>query len=479
MEFLSKSFHDITEGDLVVTGKFIFMTKDFSCSLQSDVLIQGRIYLSYYGYYFHSKILGFITTACGYWVDVCELKKDKAAYLLPIILHITTNSEKVFIRTRNTQHTFSFIQNRNTAYAIIKMIWLNHRNQVQLSPEQVIEKAEEILKSVDIKLVDEMSYNCGENHLKPTLSCPNDNTHRSIASLADKSGKAILKGNLFFIILKFCCDLETIRFLAFDANSPIMPILAHTLALQDFKINRNSLKKDGVEITNLSYLYPVGFPFSPVSTETIQEFFPCNTWNQDHCKSCSHNTLYSECFRALIRYCFVRNSDIIEIKVYFKIEYLRQVTSMVRSIIDNRSSAKTFEYITTLLNLVENHLSKLPISEKSNRNSLIIPELAHAICVDNHPLIIKEPDVAKTSNSHPRTSLFNFVVKILSILNSNYSKSVILLVLLIIIFYLQLKIIQSISLFVEHQKAVIELLSEIFNQLKKSKPQPVCPGYSN
>uniref|UniRef100_A0A6B2FZV8 GRAM domain-containing protein 1A (Trinotate prediction) n=1 Tax=Myxobolus squamalis TaxID=59785 RepID=A0A6B2FZV8_MYXSQ len=122
MEFLSKSFHDITEGDLVVT--------DFSCSLQSDVLIQGRIYLSYYGYYFHSKILGFITTACGYWVDVCELKKDKAAFLLPIILHITTNSEKVLRRVRNAQHTFSFIQNRNTAYAIIKMIWLNHRTEM-------------------------------------------------------------------------------------------------------------------------------------------------------------------------------------------------------------------------------------------------------------------------------------------------------------------------------------------------------------
>ncbi|KAF0990230.1 hypothetical protein HZS_4566, partial [Henneguya salminicola] len=293
--FLTKNFPDIAPDDIVIN--------DFSCSLQKDTLVQGRIYLSSLGYYFYSKVFGYVNTVFSPWKDVCKLKKDNAAFFLPIVLHISTTTE---------QHTFQFWQNRNKIYAIIKVIWLNHQSSEPLTKYQLIKKAEEIIKLDDGQLSEELmhiseinnsmiqlnsitnltgasvrachsdsfpeynDYNYKASFEGALNSMRNDQLNDKIVCACTNQGFNLVATKVFFFPyhLKLKATLESVKFLLFDGTSPIIPKLADVLGLQDIKVINNSGSENCLETKTLTYLYPVGFPFAPISTETVQEFYP-------------------------------------------------------------------------------------------------------------------------------------------------------------------------------------------------------------
>ncbi|CAF93589.1 unnamed protein product, partial [Tetraodon nigroviridis] len=67
---------------------------DYSCALQKDILLQGRIYLSENWLCFYSNIFRWETTITILLKDVTSMTKEKTAKLIPNAIQISTDNEK-------------------------------------------------------------------------------------------------------------------------------------------------------------------------------------------------------------------------------------------------------------------------------------------------------------------------------------------------------------------------------------------------
>uniref|UniRef100_A0A3B4ATJ2 GRAM domain-containing protein n=1 Tax=Periophthalmus magnuspinnatus TaxID=409849 RepID=A0A3B4ATJ2_9GOBI len=68
---------------------------DYSCALQRDILLQGRLYLSENWICFYSNIFRWETLLTVRLKDICSMTKEKTARLIPNAIQVSTDSEKV------------------------------------------------------------------------------------------------------------------------------------------------------------------------------------------------------------------------------------------------------------------------------------------------------------------------------------------------------------------------------------------------
>uniref|UniRef100_A0A4W5MV44 GRAM domain-containing protein n=1 Tax=Hucho hucho TaxID=62062 RepID=A0A4W5MV44_9TELE len=68
---------------------------DYSCALQKDILLQGRLYLSENWLCFYSNIFRWETTITILLKDVTTLTKEKTAKVIPNAIQISTDHDKV------------------------------------------------------------------------------------------------------------------------------------------------------------------------------------------------------------------------------------------------------------------------------------------------------------------------------------------------------------------------------------------------
>uniref|UniRef100_A0A671KM19 GRAM domain-containing protein n=1 Tax=Sinocyclocheilus anshuiensis TaxID=1608454 RepID=A0A671KM19_9TELE len=84
---------------------------DYSCALQRDILLQGRLYLSENWICFYSNIFRWETLK-----DVCSMTKEKTARLIPNAIQLCTDSEK---------HFFTSFGARDRTYMMMFRLWQN------------------------------------------------------------------------------------------------------------------------------------------------------------------------------------------------------------------------------------------------------------------------------------------------------------------------------------------------------------------
>uniref|UniRef100_A0A8C1MM55 GRAM domain-containing protein n=1 Tax=Cyprinus carpio TaxID=7962 RepID=A0A8C1MM55_CYPCA len=89
---------------------------DYSCALQRDILLQGRLYLSENWLCFYSNIFRWETTITILLKDVTSLTKEKTAKLIPNAIQISTEHEK---------HFFTSFGARDRSYMMIFRLWQN------------------------------------------------------------------------------------------------------------------------------------------------------------------------------------------------------------------------------------------------------------------------------------------------------------------------------------------------------------------
>ncbi|XP_072538849.1 protein Aster-A [Salminus brasiliensis] len=101
---------------------------DYSCALQKDILLQGRLYLSENWICFYSNIFRWETTITILLKDVTSLTKEKTAKLIPNAIQITTEQEK---------HFFTSFGARDRSYMMIFRLWQNALMDKTLSPKEL------------------------------------------------------------------------------------------------------------------------------------------------------------------------------------------------------------------------------------------------------------------------------------------------------------------------------------------------------
>lgn len=95
-----------------------FLIEDYSCALQRDIILAGRIYISEGHICFSSNILGFVTTLVISFDEIVAIEKENTAMVFP---------NAIAIQTLHSRHTFRSLLSREATYDLMVNIWkINH-----------------------------------------------------------------------------------------------------------------------------------------------------------------------------------------------------------------------------------------------------------------------------------------------------------------------------------------------------------------
>lgn len=95
-----------------------YLIEDYSCALQRDIILAGRIYISEGHICFSSNILGWVTTLVISFDEVVSVEKESTAMLF---------ANAIAVQTLHARHTFRSLLSRDATYDLIIGIWkINH-----------------------------------------------------------------------------------------------------------------------------------------------------------------------------------------------------------------------------------------------------------------------------------------------------------------------------------------------------------------
>ncbi|XP_065816696.1 protein Aster-B isoform X2 [Labrus bergylta] len=101
---------------------------DYSCALQRDILLQGRLYLSENWICFYSNIFRWETLLTVRLKDICSMTKEKTARLIPNAIQVSTDTEK---------HFFTSFGARDRTYMMMFRLWQNALLDKPLCPKEL------------------------------------------------------------------------------------------------------------------------------------------------------------------------------------------------------------------------------------------------------------------------------------------------------------------------------------------------------
>ncbi|XP_064072254.1 protein Aster-B-like [Vanessa tameamea] len=101
---------------------------DYSCALQRDILVHGRLYASQSYLCFYASIFGWETSLTLRWKDVTAITKEKTALVIPNAILVCTESEKNFLTS---------FSGRDKAYLMLFRIWQNALMDQPISSQEI------------------------------------------------------------------------------------------------------------------------------------------------------------------------------------------------------------------------------------------------------------------------------------------------------------------------------------------------------
>ena len=95
-----------------------YLIEDYSCALQRDIILAGRMYISEGHICFSSNILGWVTTLIISFDEIVSVEKENTAMVFP---------NAIAIQTLHARQTFRSLLSREATYDLIIGIWkINH-----------------------------------------------------------------------------------------------------------------------------------------------------------------------------------------------------------------------------------------------------------------------------------------------------------------------------------------------------------------
>ncbi|XP_063982134.1 protein Aster-B-like isoform X2 [Diachasmimorpha longicaudata] len=107
-EDFKRIFKDVPDDERLVV--------DYSCALQREILVHGRLYVSQNYVCFYANIFTWETIVSLRWKDVASITKEKTALVIPNAISICTETDKFFLTTFGA---------RDKSYMMLFKIWQN------------------------------------------------------------------------------------------------------------------------------------------------------------------------------------------------------------------------------------------------------------------------------------------------------------------------------------------------------------------
>nr|XP_032294627.1 protein Aster-A isoform X2 [Drosophila virilis] len=164
-EDFKKLFKDVPNDERLIV--------DYSCALQRDILVQGRLYVSQNYVCFHANIFSWETYVSIKWKDVTAITKEKTALVIPNAITISTAREKYF---------FATFASRDKSYLMLFRVWQNTLLNKQFSQQ-------EIWRYVHNCYGDELGLTTDdEDYIDPTLDAADTETDGDFQTALDDLG---------------------------------------------------------------------------------------------------------------------------------------------------------------------------------------------------------------------------------------------------------------------------------------------------
>lgn len=121
-EDFKRIFKDVPDDERLIV--------EYSCAMQKDILLQGRLYVSQNFLCFYANIFGWETSVSLKWREVTAITKEKTALVIPNAILVCTEAEK---------HFFTSFTARDKAHLMLFRVW-QHALMDQPVPMQVMWK---------------------------------------------------------------------------------------------------------------------------------------------------------------------------------------------------------------------------------------------------------------------------------------------------------------------------------------------------
>ncbi|SPP79239.1 blast:GRAM domain-containing protein 1B [Drosophila guanche] len=119
-EDFKKLFKDVPNDERLIV--------DYSCALQRDILVQGRLYVSQNYVCFHANIFSWETYLSIKWKDVTAITKEKTALVIPNAISIASGKDKYF---------FATFTSRDKSFLMLFRVWQNTLMNKPFSPQEI------------------------------------------------------------------------------------------------------------------------------------------------------------------------------------------------------------------------------------------------------------------------------------------------------------------------------------------------------
>lgn len=133
-ESRNKEFHKLfkmaTQDERVISVQ--------STALFKDILLQGKLYICDFNIYFHSNILGYITTYIIPYIDIISIEKKTIAGIFP---------NAIGIDTEQTKYVFGSLGSRETVLSLVRKVWHQRKREILHPRDSMTSSTQQISES--------------------------------------------------------------------------------------------------------------------------------------------------------------------------------------------------------------------------------------------------------------------------------------------------------------------------------------------
>ncbi|CAG8599411.1 1540_t:CDS:10 [Ambispora leptoticha] len=116
-----KEFHALFRN----VPEYDYLIDDYSCALQKEILVQGRLYISVNYVCFNANIFGWVTSLVIPFSDIVSIEKKVTAFVIP---------NAILISTLHAKHFFASFLARDTVYDLLTNLWRQNRPTLSTTP---------------------------------------------------------------------------------------------------------------------------------------------------------------------------------------------------------------------------------------------------------------------------------------------------------------------------------------------------------
>ncbi|XP_043598366.1 protein Aster-B isoform X2 [Bombus pyrosoma] len=373
---------------------------DYSCALQREILVHGRLYVSQNYVCFYANIFSWETLVCLRWKDVTSITKEKTALVIPNAILICTATDKFFLTSFGA---------RDKTYVMLFRVWQNaligepmnapemwqlvhscygdelgltsddedyvpplpapdeEKLSTRLSVESFSEVESGNTEHAITRVPDTISETKAEVHHLPRPDPIIDATDLSDTTESEAEKHALKLGVRGSVVCTSPHEGRQISKATFPIHIDQLFTLLFTNSkfFLDFQTARKTTdlvqsewtqnEQTGQKVRNLSFTIALSQAIGPRTSHIseTQIMLPCSRPGHLYSidvESVNAGIPYADSFSVLLHYCITSASENeTSIAIYAQIKYKKNVWGFVKSVIEKNCWAGIDEYFTSLI----------------------------------------------------------------------------------------------------------------------------------